>query len=113
MAYTMRIQHALPSSSTSLYLLSFFSLFCALRASELNNYEEELSTTSSLASNLRKAYTNEWAVRIAGGSEAEATRLAAKYGYLNLGRIIPGEEYFCFVTSISAVVRRGDHEVFS
>ncbi|KAK6013954.1 convertase P-domain protein, partial [Ostertagia ostertagi] len=82
-----RIQQALTRSGFSLYQLIFVSLFCVLRATELN-YEDNLSATSSLASNLRKAYTNEWAVRIAGGSEEEATRLAAKYGYLNLGRIL-------------------------
>uniref|UniRef100_A0A0N4WXL2 P/Homo B domain-containing protein n=1 Tax=Haemonchus placei TaxID=6290 RepID=A0A0N4WXL2_HAEPC len=104
----------LTSSGFSLYQLIFISLFCVLRATELNyetcwflqvifalflllrNFQDNISSTSSLASNLRKAYTNEWAVRIAGGSEEEATRLATKYGYLNLGRIIPGEEYFLF-----------------
>ncbi|KAK5967262.1 hypothetical protein GCK32_020192, partial [Trichostrongylus colubriformis] len=89
-----RIQEGLTRSSP-IYQLVFFSLFCVLQATELN-YENNPSTTSSLASGLRKAYTNEWAVRIAGGSEEEASRLAAKYGYLNLGRIIPGEEYFLF-----------------
>ncbi|VDM52739.1 unnamed protein product [Angiostrongylus costaricensis] len=54
------------------------------------------SPTSSLASNLRKSYTNDWAVRIADGSDDEAERLATKYGYQNLGRIIPGEDYFLF-----------------
>ncbi|VDP38546.1 unnamed protein product [Heligmosomoides polygyrus] len=67
---------------------SIFALSRIAIGKQLSSFQEELSTTSSLASNLRKAYTNEWAVRIAGGSEAEATRLAAKYGYLNLGRIL-------------------------
>lgn len=66
---------------------SIFALSRIAIGKQLSSFQEELSTTSSLASNLRKAYTNEWAVRIAGGSEAEATRLAAKYGYLNLGRV--------------------------
>lgn len=50
-------------------------------------FQDQISTTSSQSSSLRKAFTNEWALRIAGGSEEEAARLAAKYGYQNLGRV--------------------------
>uniref|UniRef100_A0A1I7WCN7 S8_pro-domain domain-containing protein n=1 Tax=Heterorhabditis bacteriophora TaxID=37862 RepID=A0A1I7WCN7_HETBA len=35
---------------------------------------------------MHKAFTNEWAVRVAGGSVVEADRIATKYGYTNLGR---------------------------
>ncbi|CAJ0962979.1 unnamed protein product, partial [Mesorhabditis belari] len=45
----------------------------------------------------RKVYTNEWAVRIAGGSTEEADRIARRYGFENKGRVIEGGEYFIFL----------------
>ncbi|CAB04086.1 Furin-like protease kpc-1 [Caenorhabditis elegans] len=60
-------------------------------------FEDDVTTTiSSIASPMRRTYTNEWAVRIAGGKVEEANRLANKYGYTNLGPIIPGDEYYLF-----------------
>ena len=35
----------------------------------------------------RDVYTNHWAVRVTGG-HGEADRLAAKYGYNNLGQVM-------------------------
>ncbi|EYB92117.1 hypothetical protein Y032_0197g1549 [Ancylostoma ceylanicum] len=90
-----RIRLTFPDFTSSLCILIFASILAILDATEFN-YEDQISTTSSQASGLRKAFTNEWALRIAGGSDEEAARLAAKYGYQNLGRIIPGEEYFLF-----------------
>lgn len=51
----------------------------------------------------RNVYTNHWAVRIAGGHE-EADKLAAKYGYNNLGQIGSLEDHYHF--HHSHVVRR-------
>uniref|UniRef100_A0A914WEP2 Peptidase S8 pro-domain domain-containing protein n=1 Tax=Plectus sambesii TaxID=2011161 RepID=A0A914WEP2_9BILA len=45
---------------------------------------------------VQKAYTNQWALEIAGGDEKAANEMAAKYGFKNLGRIIPGENFFLF-----------------
>lgn len=44
----------------------------------------------------RKTFTNEWAVLIGSGKEEEADRIAARYGYVNQGRILEGENYFLF-----------------
>ena len=43
--------------------------------------------SSSVSSSLRKAFTNEWAIRVAGGRDEDVQRLADKYGYTNLGRV--------------------------
>ncbi|KJH53263.1 hypothetical protein DICVIV_00574 [Dictyocaulus viviparus] len=111
--YQARIQPIF--SNVNIFLL-WACLFSGLNATEYDVAEELDSTTSSLASNLRKAYTNDWAIRIADGNDEEAERLATKYGYQNLGRwsnvtmpskwfrdqsslrhkIIPGEDYFLF-----------------
>lgn len=61
-----------------------------------HEFIEETTSRSSQATSLRKSYTNEWAVRIEGGNRTEADRLAEKYGYTNMGIIIPGDEYFLF-----------------
>uniref|UniRef100_A0A914UZT1 P/Homo B domain-containing protein n=1 Tax=Plectus sambesii TaxID=2011161 RepID=A0A914UZT1_9BILA len=45
---------------------------------------------------VKKAYTNQWAIEIVGGDEKAAIEMAAKYGFKNLGRIIPGENFFLF-----------------
>ncbi|KAF8367050.1 kpc-1 [Pristionchus pacificus] len=44
----------------------------------------------------RKTFTNEWAVLIENGNEDEADRIASRYGYVNMGRIMDGENYFLF-----------------
>uniref|UniRef100_A0ACB8E672 Uncharacterized protein n=1 Tax=Sphaerodactylus townsendi TaxID=933632 RepID=A0ACB8E672_9SAUR len=44
-----------------------------------------LLLAACLASPPRAVYTNHWAVRLQGGPR-EAERLAARYGYLNLGQ---------------------------
>ncbi|RCN30244.1 hypothetical protein ANCCAN_23989 [Ancylostoma caninum] len=81
-----RIRLTFPDFTSLLCILIFASILAILDATEFN-YEDQISTTSSQASGLRKAFTNEWALRIAGGSDEEAARLAAKYGYQNLGRV--------------------------
>ncbi|CAD5208442.1 unnamed protein product [Bursaphelenchus xylophilus] len=43
-----------------------------------------------------KLYTNQWAVRIANGTEMDAQELARKHGYEFVGRVIPGKDYFLF-----------------
>ncbi|KAE9420589.1 hypothetical protein Angca_003913 [Angiostrongylus cantonensis] len=85
-----------PRISIFSFIFIWTSLFCGLNATKSNVAEDLSSPTGPLASNLRKSYTNDWAVRIADGSDDEAERLATKYGYQNLGRIIPGEDYFLF-----------------
>ena len=47
----------------------------------------------------RNVYTNHWAVRIEGGHE-EADKLAAKYGYNNLGQVrlsLPVDHFFSVI----------------
>jgi len=41
-------------------------------------------------------YTNKWALRIEGGTVEAAEHLAEKYGFVNLGPVIPGGEYYLF-----------------
>lgn len=53
-------------------------------------------TRTTQPPSLKRAYTNQYAVRIEGGDPHEADRLAGKYGFVNLGLILPGEEYFLF-----------------
>ncbi|CAI5438855.1 unnamed protein product [Caenorhabditis angaria] len=78
-------------------LALFLLLFCVLILPDSCNagIEFETTTISSLASPLRRTYTNEWAVQISGGKEA-ADRLAEKHGYINLGSIISGGDYYLF-----------------
>ncbi|EFO24176.2 hypothetical protein LOAG_04307, partial [Loa loa] len=59
-----------------------------------NSYGAETSQSSSTA--LRKAYTNQFAVRITGGDILEADKLATKHGFINLGPVLPNDEYFLF-----------------
>ncbi|XP_046898451.1 proprotein convertase subtilisin/kexin type 6 [Hypomesus transpacificus] len=60
----------------------------------------------------RNVYTNHWAVRIEGGHE-EADKLAAKYGYNNLGQIGSLEDHYHFhhshVVRRAAFSSRGTH----
>ncbi|KAL3074976.1 hypothetical protein niasHS_014421 [Heterodera schachtii] len=51
----------------------------------------------------RRVFTNQWAVRIEGGEPAQADAIASKYGFRNLGPVIPGGDYFLFE---SRVVRK-------
>lgn len=44
----------------------------------------------------RRVFTNQWAVKIAGGYQEKADELASKYGFRNLGPIIPSGEFFLF-----------------
>ncbi|VDO25646.1 unnamed protein product [Onchocerca flexuosa] len=53
-------------------------------------------TSQSLRTTLRKVYTNQFAVRIKGGDILEADKLAAKHGFINLGPVLPNDEYFLF-----------------
>lgn len=70
-------------------------------------FEDDVTTTiSSIASPMRRTYTNEWAVRIAGGKVEEANRLANKYGYTNLGPVSFIFEYFKKI-SIILILNRG------
>lgn len=78
-------------SSPFRLLLNIFAL-CAV-AVATQEFESSANT------GLRRSYTNEWAVRITGGGDEEANEIARKYGFDNLGRIIPGEEYFLFRNS--------------
>ncbi|XP_060035285.1 proprotein convertase subtilisin/kexin type 6 isoform X1 [Erinaceus europaeus] len=60
----------------------------------------------------RRVYTNHWAVRVLGGP-AQAARVAAAHGYLNLGQIGNLEDYYHFYHSKtfkrSTVSSRGPH----
>ncbi|KAL3112240.1 hypothetical protein niasHT_017013 [Heterodera trifolii] len=51
----------------------------------------------------RRVFTNQWAVRIEGGLPDQADAIASKYGFRNLGPVIPGGDYFLFE---SRVVRK-------
>ncbi|KAK6106499.1 Subtilase family protein [Brugia pahangi] len=61
-----------------------------------NNGSYGTGTSQSSSTALRKAYTNQFAVRITGGDTLEADKLAAKYGFINLGPVLPNDEYFLF-----------------
>ncbi|CAG9537960.1 unnamed protein product [Cercopithifilaria johnstoni] len=63
-------------------------------SSRNNSYETANRKSSSTA--LRKAYTNQFAVRIIGGDIVDANKLAAKHGFINLGQVLPNDEYFLF-----------------
>lgn len=70
-----------------LITLITLSLFIKDVAGGFEFENDETTTISSKASPMRRTYTNEWAVRIAGGKNEDADRLAAKYGYANLGPV--------------------------
>ncbi|XP_042200046.1 proprotein convertase subtilisin/kexin type 6 isoform X3 [Callorhinchus milii] len=61
----------------------------------------------------RPLYTNHWAVRIPSGGGGEADRLAAKYGFVNLGQIGSLKDHYHFHHSKtfkrSTVYSRGIH----
>ncbi|KAF5907317.1 proprotein convertase subtilisin/kexin type 5-like, partial [Clarias magur] len=63
-----------------------------------------------------RVYTNHWAVRIAGGSEA-ADQIASRYGYSNLGQIGDLKDYYHFFHSRtikrSTLSSRGTHSFIS
>uniref|UniRef100_A0A915PJF1 P/Homo B domain-containing protein n=1 Tax=Setaria digitata TaxID=48799 RepID=A0A915PJF1_9BILA len=63
-------------------------------SSKGSNYGVQLNQSSPTS--LRKAYTNQFAIRIKGGDILEANKLAAKYGFFNLGPVLPNDEYFLF-----------------
>lgn len=46
-----------------------------------------IQSSHSVVTGQGDVYTNHWAVRITGGSE-QADRIAAKYGYMNLGQVM-------------------------
>lgn len=54
-------------------------------SSRNNSYGATNTQFSSTA--LRKAYTNQFAVRIRGGDIVEAEKLASKHGFINLGKV--------------------------
>lgn len=56
--------------------MTFFVLFLLLR----------VGSSQSAAAGRGDVYTNHWAVRVTGGPE-QAERIAAKYGYRNLGQV--------------------------
>ncbi|CAB3408784.1 unnamed protein product [Caenorhabditis bovis] len=93
-----RITYRRLSVTIQIVTLVLFVLISPIASFEDSNavYEDDEPTISSLASPMRRTYTNEWAIRIEGGSMKTADELAAKYGYKNLGAIIPGDEYFLF-----------------
>ncbi|XP_036930390.1 proprotein convertase subtilisin/kexin type 6 isoform X1 [Acanthopagrus latus] len=62
-----------------------------------------LLTVETMVSGHGDVYTNHWAVRITGGRE-QADKIAAKYGYRNLGQIGSLEDHYHF--HHSKVVRR-------
>ncbi|XP_038556486.1 proprotein convertase subtilisin/kexin type 6-like isoform X7 [Micropterus salmoides] len=73
--------------------MAFFLLFILLT----------MKTSQSVASGHGDVFTNHWAVRITGGQE-QADKIAAKYGYINLGQIGRLEDHYHFHQS--RVVRR-------
>ncbi|CAM4558064.1 unnamed protein product [Lepidochelys olivacea] len=63
-----------------------------------------------------RMYTNHWAVRITGGHQ-EASRIASKYGYVNIGQIGALKDYYHFYHSKtikrSVLSSRGTHSFIS
>ncbi|XP_019410471.1 PREDICTED: proprotein convertase subtilisin/kexin type 5 isoform X4 [Crocodylus porosus] len=63
-----------------------------------------------------RVYTNHWAVRITGGLQ-EASRIASKYGYVNIGQIGTLKDYYHFYHSKtikrSVLSSRGTHSFIS
>ncbi|KAM3721271.1 Furin-like protease [Dirofilaria immitis] len=55
-----------------------------------------IEASQSALTPLRKVYTNQFAVRIKGGNILEADKLAEKHGFINLGPVLPNDEYFLF-----------------
>lgn len=53
-----------------------------------------VGTSQSVITGRGDVYTNHWAVRITGGPE-QVDRIAAKYGYINLGQVMT--QLTCFV----------------
>lgn len=93
------------ASSLTLYL----TLLLSVHAAEPVEYDYEAIQSdadsvdisrsrshSESVPSLRNAYTNQYAIRIVGGDPLEADRLAAKHGFINLGAVLPGDEYFLF-----------------
>ncbi|KAK0424619.1 hypothetical protein QR680_008753 [Steinernema hermaphroditum] len=68
-------------------------------ASAVDSVDSDEFGSGYRASPYRRAYTNQWAIRIEGGDPQKADDLASKYGYINLGAVIPGGEYFLFENS--------------
>lgn len=90
--------------SISLILLFLHALFATVLAEvpllqEVNSdigFLNSRNTRSIQPPSLRKAYTNQYAVKIEGGDSRVADRLAAKYGFVNRGPVFAGDEYFLF-----------------
>ncbi|XP_047436078.1 proprotein convertase subtilisin/kexin type 6 [Mugil cephalus] len=89
------IWHRFPSSELRM------SLFLILI---LGSFDPGLSAVSGRG----ELYTNHWAVRITGGPE-KAEKIAAKYGYRNLGQIGSLEDHYHF--HHSRVVRRAAYSL--
>uniref|UniRef100_A0A7N6A6U0 P/Homo B domain-containing protein n=1 Tax=Anabas testudineus TaxID=64144 RepID=A0A7N6A6U0_ANATE len=66
------------------------------------------ATCQSMTTGRGDFYTNHWAVRVTGGPE-QAEKIAAKYGYLNLGQIGGLEDHYHF--HHSRVVRRAAYSL--
>uniref|UniRef100_A0A914ELW8 P/Homo B domain-containing protein n=1 Tax=Acrobeloides nanus TaxID=290746 RepID=A0A914ELW8_9BILA len=60
------------------------------------NDVDNLISNSVQSYGLKQHFTNQWAVQIEGGDPKEADKLAEKYGFINLGPIIPNSEFFLF-----------------
>uniref|UniRef100_A0A8P4GJV6 P/Homo B domain-containing protein n=1 Tax=Dicentrarchus labrax TaxID=13489 RepID=A0A8P4GJV6_DICLA len=67
-----------------------------------------VESSRSVVSGHRDVYTNHWAVRITGGQE-QADKIAAKYGYMNLGQIGSLDDHYHF--RHSRVVRRAAYSL--
>ncbi|KAF7638786.1 hypothetical protein Mgra_00001867 [Meloidogyne graminicola] len=81
-------------------LTSIFSIFLFLLIQQHfclgDNNNIDLIVNSKQSFSPRRVYTNQWAIEIIGGNQEQADKLAAKYGFRNLGLIIPGVEFFLF-----------------
>uniref|UniRef100_A0A914M7Z5 Peptidase S8 pro-domain domain-containing protein n=1 Tax=Meloidogyne incognita TaxID=6306 RepID=A0A914M7Z5_MELIC len=69
-----------------LYFCLFFQQhsFCL---GEDNILREESVNSQQQTFVPKRVYTNQWAVRIAGGHQEQADELASKYGFRNLGPV--------------------------
>lgn len=95
-----------------LLLLTKHQVFCRtiVEDDEENNNSFSMTKISSSSALGRKVYTNQWAVRLDGvTSDVDADRIAAKYGFINNGRILHNYYSFTRPTLRKRSIRNARH----
>ncbi|VDN58138.1 unnamed protein product [Dracunculus medinensis] len=82
------------NDGTSIIVTNLSSIIIDNHINNNNNNLKNFPITATLR--IRRIYTNQYAVKISGGNKNEAEQLAKKYGFINLGPIIPNDEYYLF-----------------